>query len=118
MVLSCIVLGCSEKTRKGQAVSFHHLLVRDVERCKQWLQAISNPEFGEDAEMETLKTHRICSLHFKQEDFEVNVLGIKRIALKEIAIPSIFTFNPVPDDEQPQIKTLWPRRNSAFHLSS
>ncbi|XP_051985367.1 uncharacterized protein LOC127645746 [Xyrauchen texanus] len=48
--------------------------------------------------MENLKTRRICSRHFKQEDYEPNVLRMKRTTLKDTAIPSIFTF---PDDEQP-----------------
>ncbi len=51
--------------------------------------------------MEKLKTQRICILHFKLEDFDLNVLGIKRTARKETAYLPIFTFNPVPDDEQP-----------------
>ncbi|XP_031135672.1 THAP domain-containing protein 5-like [Sander lucioperca] len=48
--------------------------------------------------MENLKNQRVCSHHFKQEDYEPNVLGMKRTTLKDTAIPSIFTF---PDDEQP-----------------
>ncbi|XP_060915066.1 zinc finger MYM-type protein 4-like isoform X1 [Labrus mixtus] len=96
MVNYCLVPGCSIRTREGQVVSFHHLPARDVERCKQWLQAINHPMFGKDTEMKQLKNHRVCSLHFKQEDFELNVLGMRKTALKDTAIPSIFTFPDVP----------------------
>ncbi|CAM4568707.1 unnamed protein product [Leuciscus chuanchicus] len=98
MVLNCFVPGCTAKTRKGQAVSFHHLPVKHLERGKQWLRAIKHPKFGEDTDLENLKNQRVCSRHFKQEDYEPNVLGMKRTTLKDTAIPSIFTF---PDDEQP-----------------
>ncbi|XP_035863125.1 THAP domain-containing protein 1 A-like [Sander lucioperca] len=98
MVINCVVPGCTAKTRKGQAVSFHHLPVKHLERCKQWLRAINHPKFRGDTNMEKMKNLRVCSRHFKLEDYEPNVLGMKRIALKDTAIPSIFTF---PDDEQP-----------------
>ena len=50
--------------------------------------------------MEAVKQKKVCSLHFKEnpEDFEFNVLGMKRAALLNTAIPSIFTF---PYDDEP-----------------
>ena len=93
----CMVPGCSSGTRKALAVSFH-LLPRDLELCKQWLRAI-NHKFGEDTALEAVKQRKVCSLHFKPEDFEFNVLRKKRAALLNSAIPSIFTFPG--DDEQP-----------------
>ncbi|XP_073713017.1 uncharacterized protein [Misgurnus anguillicaudatus] len=98
MVLNCVVQGCTTKSRKGLEVSFHHFPIKDLERCKKWLRAINHPKFGEDTDMGNLKTRRICSRHFKEEDYEPNVLAMKRTTLKDTAIPSIFTF---PDDEQP-----------------
>lgn len=90
MVLSCIVPGCTEKKRKGHAgISFHHLPVKDRERCKEWLRAANNPKYGEGVELDKLRIQRICSLHFKPEDFELNVLGMKRAALRETAVPSV-----------------------------
>ncbi|XP_073720268.1 uncharacterized protein [Misgurnus anguillicaudatus] len=99
MVRSCLVPGCSPKTRKGRAVSFHHLPVKDWERCKQWLRAINHLKYREDTDAVHLKNLTVCSRHFKLDDWELNVLGMKRTALKDTAIPSIFTF---PDDEQPR----------------
>ncbi|XP_059914317.1 zinc finger and BTB domain-containing protein 17-like isoform X2 [Gadus macrocephalus] len=96
MVNYCMVPRCTNKTRKGRAVSFHNL-PRDSERCKQWLRMINHPKIGED--IEAIKQQKVCSIHFKPEDFEFNALGMKRAALLNTAIPSIFTF---PDqDEQP-----------------
>ena len=94
----CMVPGCSSGTRKALAVSFH-LLPRDLERCKQWLRAINHPKFGEDTALEAVKQQKVCSLHFKPEDFKYNVRGRKRAALLNSAIPSIFTFPG--DDDQP-----------------
>ncbi|CAL8319692.1 unnamed protein product [Arctogadus glacialis] len=96
MVNYCMVPRCTNKTRKGRAVSFHNL-PKDSERCKQWLRMINHPKIGED--IEAIKQQKVCSIHFKPEDFEFNALGMKRAALLNTAIPSIFTF---PDqDEQP-----------------
>ena len=97
MVNYCMVPGCSIRARKRKTVSFH-LLPRDLELCKQWLRAI-NHKFGEDTALEAVKQRKVCSLHFKPEDFEFNVLRKKRAALLNSAIPSIFTFPG--DDEQP-----------------
>ncbi|CAL8398064.1 unnamed protein product [Boreogadus saida] len=53
--------------------------------------------------MEGITQKKVCSFHFKPEDFELNVLGTKRVALLNTAIPSVFT---VPyDDEQPGMST-------------
>ena len=77
-----------------------HRFPRDAERCKQWLRVIKHPKFGEGTAGEDLMGKRVCSLHFNKEDFELNVLGMKRTALKDTAIPSVFTF-PEEGDEQP-----------------
>lgn len=98
MVNSCMVQGCSVKARKGQQVSFHYL-PKDTERCKQWLRVINHPYYSEHTPAEYLKKLKVCSLHFKKEDFQLNVLGMKRVALLDSAIPSVFTFPE--DDEQP-----------------
>ena len=97
---SCLVPGCTEKSQKGQKVCFHVLPVRDIEHCKQWLRAINNPTIGEDAGIEMIKGKTICSLHFKLEDYDRNLFGMKRDALKQTSVPFVFTVGPFPDDEQ------------------
>ncbi|CAL8388703.1 unnamed protein product [Boreogadus saida] len=47
--------------------------------------------------MEAVKPKKVCSLHFKQEDFEFIVLGKKRAALLNTAFPPIF---PFPYDDE------------------
>ena len=97
---SFLVPGCTEKSQKGQKVRFHVLPVRDSERCKRWLRAINNPTIGEDAGIEMIKGKTICSLHFKLEDYDRNLFGMTRHALKQTAVPSVFTVGPFPDDQQ------------------
>jgi hypothetical protein len=46
--------------------------------------------------MEAVK-QKVCSLHFKPDDFEFIVLGKKRAALLNTAIPPIF---PFPYDDE------------------
>ncbi|KAK0155186.1 hypothetical protein N1851_002510 [Merluccius polli] len=99
MVCTCIVPGCSARTRKIHGVSFHGL-PKELDLCKKWLRAINSPKFGEDTAIEALKNLKVCSLHFKPEDFEPNPLGAKRPALLKTAIPAIFTL-PDDDDEEP-----------------
>ncbi|XP_067284038.1 THAP domain-containing protein 5-like isoform X1 [Pseudorasbora parva] len=98
MVVTCVAMGCTAKTRKGQVVRFHQFPAKDLERCKQWLRAINHPKFVED-DVEKHKKKKVCSRHFKKEDYEPNVLGMKKVTLKDTAIPSIFTF---PEDEEPR----------------
>ena len=66
------------------------LPVRDSERYKRWLP-INNSKIGEDAGIEMIKGKTICSLHFKLEDYDRNLFGMMRHALKQIAVPSVFT---------------------------
>ena len=47
-----------------------------------------------------IKGKTICSLHFKLEDYVRNLFGMTRHALKQTAVPSVFTVGPFPDDEQ------------------
>ena len=76
-------------------------------RCKQWLRAINNPAVGEDAGIEIVKGKTICSRHFKLEDYNRNLFGMMRDALKQTSVPSVFPAAPpaaaaaVPEDEQP-----------------
>ena len=85
--------------------------VRDSERCKRWLRAINNPTIGEDAGIEMIKGKTICSLHFKLEDYDRNVFGMTRHALKQTAVPSVFTVGPFPDD-RPALLMHLPQQNA------
>ena len=76
-----LVPGCTEKSGMGQRVRFHVFPVKDDQRCQLWLRAINNPTIGEDAGMEFIKGKTICSLHFKLEDYDVNLFRMMRHAL-------------------------------------
>ncbi|XP_071386002.1 peroxynitrite isomerase THAP4-like [Centroberyx affinis] len=94
MVSTCIVPGCKDSKRKRRAgVSYYRLPVKDPERCRQWLEAANNPKYGENTATGSLQNLRVCSLHFKPEDYEHNVLGqiedVTGKKLKETAVPSI-----------------------------
>ena len=65
----CITNKNTTKTRKGQKVSFHHLPIKNLERCKQWLRAI-------------LKDTAIPSIFTFPDDEQPGPSGTKRIPLE------------------------------------
>lgn len=92
MVSSCIVPRCKRRRRTG--LSYYRFPVKDAERCKLWLRAVNNPKYDEDTALDCLKNHRVCSLHFKPEDFERHLVweamggeGVRK--LRPTAIPSL-----------------------------
>ena len=42
----------------------------------------------------------LFSVHFKLEDYDRNLFGMRRDALKQTSVPSVFTVGPFPDDKQ------------------
>lgn len=54
---------------------------------------------------------RICSLHFRPENFELNVQRMRRATLKETAIP----LDPVPGDETGQAISWTPSCKMQLH---
>ncbi|KAF3686411.1 THAP domain-containing protein 4 [Channa argus] len=92
MVSSCIVPRCKRKRRTG--LSYYRFPVKDAERCKLWLRAVNNPKYDENTSIDCLKNHRVCSLHFKPEDFQRHLVwdemggdGVKK--LRPTAVPSL-----------------------------
>lgn len=65
----------------------------DEETKKNWIRAIeiANGEIF-------CGNGNICQLHFKNEDFKN--INSQRLLLKKESIPSLFTINPVIDDEE------------------
>ncbi|XP_070775477.1 uncharacterized protein [Enoplosus armatus] len=99
----CIVPGCNSGKRKTNRPSFHHLPFKDAGRCEDWLRLIKNPKFKPNTPLKELKEPRVCSLHFREEDFDGHKTikrnaGFVRIRrLKSGAKPSIFGST---DDEE------------------
>lgn len=76
-------------------VIFHGLPTRDPARCRLWLRAIQNPRFTEDTPACKYSGVRVCSLHFKpedyEEDFRAKILNVApKPSLKSGAVPSVF----------------------------
>lgn len=76
-------------------VVFHGLPTRDPPRCRTWLKAIQNPRLDENTPVSKYSGVRVCSLHFKpedyEEDFRAKILNIApKPMLKSGAVPSVF----------------------------
>ncbi|XP_056157394.1 zinc finger protein 90 homolog isoform X1 [Lampris incognitus] len=105
MVSTCTVPGCKDHRRKRHAgISYYRFPVKDAERCKLWLRAIKNAKYAENTPVASLRNLRVCSLHFRIEDFERHLVpsitgeeGGKR--LRNTAVPTLNL--EIRDDEQP-----------------
>ncbi|KAM9352697.1 uncharacterized protein ABDE67_005073 [Symphorus nematophorus] len=92
----CCVPGCKGYDEaRSMGVVFHGLPTRDPQRCRTWLRAIRNPRLDEDTPVSKYSGVRVCSLHFKpedyEEDFRAKILNIPpKPALKSGAVPSVF----------------------------
>uniref|UniRef100_A0A3B5ASI0 THAP domain-containing protein 1 n=1 Tax=Stegastes partitus TaxID=144197 RepID=A0A3B5ASI0_9TELE len=71
----CSVPGCmGYKEARSRGVVFHSLPTRDPERCRKWLKAIHNPKFDENTPVIKYGNIRVCSQHFKPEDYEPDIV--------------------------------------------
>nr|XP_046242257.1 uncharacterized protein LOC124057754 [Scatophagus argus] len=92
----CSVPGCKGyKKARSRGVVFHSLPTRDPERCRKWLKAIQNPKFDENTPVSKYGNIRVCSQHFKPEDYEPDIQAelmktTPRKILKSNVIPSVF----------------------------
>uniref|UniRef100_A0A8C2WZR5 THAP domain-containing protein 1 n=1 Tax=Cyclopterus lumpus TaxID=8103 RepID=A0A8C2WZR5_CYCLU len=92
----CCVPGCrGYDEARAVGVVFHGLPTRDPPRCRAWLRAIRNPRFDERTPASRYGGVRVCSLHFRpedyEEDFRAKILNVApRPALKSGAVPSLF----------------------------
>ncbi|XP_075946438.1 uncharacterized protein LOC142948347 isoform X1 [Anarhichas minor] len=105
----CIVPGCSSyKKKREELVSVnYHRLPTDVVRCKQWLRAIKNPKYDENAPTSALGSLRVCSLHFAADDYNRDMRSelmggpIKKL-LKTSAVPAVFTSDVGRGEAEPR----------------
>ncbi|XP_064467456.1 THAP domain-containing protein 2-like [Ornithodoros turicata] len=83
----CCAPWCTLKGNRsdnGKKVSFH-CIPEDPQLRKAWLIAIKRrPPFN-------IRTARVCSNHFKDNDFLVNIASGRRL-LRDGAVPSVFPF--------------------------
>lgn len=83
MVVSCSAYGCTVRFQKGKNIKFHRFPT-DLNMKKKWLIAMKRNNF------QPSKVAVICSNHFKESDYEINVQGNK--ILKKDAVPTVFDF--------------------------
>ncbi|XP_042344225.1 THAP domain-containing protein 1-like [Plectropomus leopardus] len=70
----CSVPGCKGyRKARSRGVVFHSLPTRDPQRCRKWLQAIQSPKFDENTPTSKYGSIRVCSQHFKPEDYEPDI---------------------------------------------
>ncbi|KAK0132604.1 THAP domain-containing protein 4 [Merluccius polli] len=101
MVIHCAFKKCTNKSYKWALQSFHTFPLRDPERTQLWLLA-SGLDINTPAE--TLHKLRLCSDHFRPDDFAKRTLKGNK-SLTTIAVPSIFPGAPTATYEQEE-KTL------------
>ncbi|CAL8280013.1 unnamed protein product [Lota lota] len=116
MPSSCSVQGCKERN-----TGIHCLPVKDIERGKTWLVAIKIPNYNENTSLEQWKNIRVCSKHFKSEDFKTDlkntIVGARsRTILKDDAIPSIFPWTF--DSQRSSRETSPPQGQSPVETTS
>lgn len=105
--------GCKGyKKARSRGVVFHSLPTRDPERCRKWLKAVQNPKFDENTPVSKYGNIRVCSQHFKPEDYEPDIQAelmktTPRKILKSNVIPSVFSGRqlehlrtPLPADDR------------------
>ena len=106
----CCVPKCTASIRRnlpGGCSTF--AFPKDPERCKQWLRAIKNPQLPVTTPPENLRNTKVCSRHFKVDEFERDVLRHRLMGsarkvparLSPTAVPSINLDDGEPD-EPPQ----------------
>ncbi|XP_078105369.1 uncharacterized protein LOC144517236 isoform X2 [Sander vitreus] len=93
----CSVPGCKGyKKARSRGVVFHSLPTRDPGRCRKWLKAIQNPKFDENTPVSKYGNIRVCSQHFKPEDYEPDIQAelmktTPRKILKSGVVPTVFS---------------------------
>lgn len=121
--------GCKGyKKARSRGVVFHSLPTRDPGRCRKWLKAIQNPKFDENTPVSKYGNIRVCSQHFKTEDYEPDIQAelmktTPRKILKSNVIPSVFSgrqqedlSTSLPSDDMRQTEAKAP--STAAHTST
>ena len=104
MVNKCAAINCRSgyaKKKKDSNITFHSFPFNDEKLLKHWLKQIARKNFKPS------KNARICTLHFKEEDFVVDsadqqdrrkrkreTIKLVKKRLKDNAYPSIFNNLP------------------------
>ena len=82
------------KVEDGTEGQFSRFAIERRSALQTMAAGDKQPHKREDASMEMLKGKTICSLHFKVEDYDINIFGMMRPALKPTAVLSVFAVGP------------------------
>ncbi|XP_064466220.1 THAP domain-containing protein 1-like [Ornithodoros turicata] len=99
MPCHCCVPVCRQRgylDENGQKVSFHRF-PKSIQIRKQWIVAIKRDP---GKEFRIIKNTKVCSLHFRDDDFVNNVASGLRI-LRDNAVPSVFAFSKPKKQRKP-----------------
>ena len=98
-VYRCSVPQCTAAMRRAHQgdLGAFSLPVKKTELFKQWLSAIKNPRLNENSTPKEIRNARVCTRHFKPEEFQRNtlrqrIMGARRklpATLSPTAVPSI-----------------------------
>ncbi|XP_025418240.1 uncharacterized protein LOC112688985 isoform X2 [Sipha flava] len=78
MVLVCSVISCKTKHSKGSGIKFHKYPA-DIELKMKWLASIKNPNW-----FVPYPRSVVCSKHFDDDDYKINVWGHKKLKINAI----------------------------------
>lgn len=76
----CVVPGCTDLFSKK-----HTFPIKDVSLFNKWVQQVQNPILNNKSDEQIYKSHRVCDLHFAEND---KVPGTKR-GLRKTAFPTL-----------------------------
>ncbi|GLV46479.1 hypothetical protein CBL_20809 [Carabus blaptoides fortunei] len=116
----CVAFGCGNRSgRKSQSqkcaeesgsrISFHSF-PKDPERRAQWITAVRRENW------QPSNISRICSVHFKEDDFDKTSLS--SIRLRDFAVPSIFPAFPFYLQKSAKPRRVLKKRSPQVNLQS
>ncbi len=99
----CCVPSCKMSSRFNSVISFHSFPLNKETR-KKWLQNIRREDY------KVSPNTRVCSRHFRTDDFIEQSTPTSRRLLKKGAVPTLFTRNN-SNTSAPKHTGLWRRRH-------
>ncbi len=98
----CCVPSCKMSSRFNSVISFHSFPL-NTETRKTWLQNIRREDY------KVSPNTKVCSRHFRTDDFTEQSIPTSRRLLKNGAVPTLFTRND-SNTSAPKHTGLWGRR--------
>lgn len=110
MVIVCCVKPCKNKHSKLSSITFHRFPLDEI-ISKKWAEQLC-------LNRAVPKSARVCSAHFRREDFFENKLGKTRIYLKKNVIPIAVEDCSINPAIQPSTATAETSTKTSFSTPS